>query len=226
MLRPRRLATACAHGPRGRPYESKRERERKEGSRRGEPRAPGSLRGELEEAPARGARLRAGKGRSLSADRAEQHLGRRAPANAAPAPAHSSLALGTRRAAGDRAETPRARWTKAGPRSASGKGRRLSKPPAPPQQIGSPEGRRAGVQSAALPSPEKEAKSLLGNGKSFKSLLGESEVLLSPGHAPSRNFGPIRRPLWGLGTNQDDERWNPSALRPSRAEPDFPAAQS
>lgn len=129
---------------------------------------------------------------------------------------------------GGRPGTKRRRRARGGPRQAarSASGKEGGYPSPPPQQTGSPEGRRAGVQSAALPSPEKEAKSLLGNGKSFKSLLGESEVLLSPGHAPSGNFGPIRRPLWGLGTNQDDERRNPSALRPSRAEPDFPAAQS
>lgn len=164
------------------------------------------------------------EGRSLSADRAEQHPGERARANTAPAPArsHARSRDSAGGSPGGRPGTERRRRARGGPRlaprSASGRGRRLSKRP---QQIGSPEGRRAGFQSATLPSPEKEAKSLLGNGKSFKSLLAESEFLLSSSHAPSGNFGPITRPLWGLGTNRDEERRNPSALRPSRAKPDF-----
>lgn len=183
----------------------------------------------MEEAPALGARLRAEKEPSFSADWADQHPGGRVPRERSAG--HCSLARllsgpggwQPGRAAGDAAETPRARsGPRLAPRSVPGGGRWLSKPPSKSVALRVSE---PGSRLAALLSPEKEAKSLLGIGKSFKSLLAESEFLLSSGHASSGNFGPITRQLWGVGTNHGEERWNPSALRPSRAEPYFNAAQ-
>lgn len=116
-------------------------------------------------------------------------------ASAAPGPARS-LARSRDPAGGSlggRWGTQRIRHARGGPRlvpqSVPGGGRRLSKPPSKSVAVRVSE---PGSRLVALPSPEKEAKSLLGIGKSFKSLLAESEFLLSSCHAPSGNFGPIR----------------------------------
>lgn len=163
----------------------------------------GSLGNEVEEAPALGSRLRTEKGRSLQLTGGISILEGAPRASAAPAPARS-LARSRDPAGGSpggRLGTRRRRRARSGPRlapwSVPGGVRRLSKPPRKSVALGVSE---PGSRLAALPSPEKEVKSLLGIGKSFKSLLAESEFLLSSGHAPSGNFAPITPQLWGVGT--------------------------
>lgn len=146
----------------------------------------------MEEAPALGSRLRTEKGRSLQLPGGIGILEGAPRASAAPAPARS-LARSREPAGG----SPGGRRGTRRRRQAPGGRRRRSKPPS-----GSvaPRVREPGSRPAAPPRPGKAVQSLLGIGKSFKSLLAESEFLLSSGHAPSGNFAPMTPRLWGAGS--------------------------